>query len=476
MNELNIKRIIQVILPVSLVIALAAMLAFLQVNRLRADEFLSYLHSNPAQHKNLGEVIRNIHQGADNSYLHAGLLFVLFKTLGANIITLRALSFLFFGVGMYCVYLLIKQHQKSKLQNMLTISLIGLSNIAFMLATDGRYYAMLFCFSACMLYLLQHHPKKYYLIIPIIIGSYLTSAFTLITGLWITAGLLFSNKNLKTHLPWLKVFLGCTFIYFGWLRIDSFQQHFTQWQFSPSTSDGVTWKEFLTYPFRFIAMGGFFKSDLLNCIITIMALVPLVYFNKFKQKNTNLIHALSVLLLAGMALQLLLYIILQWPLWPYRYYAPLFFVWVMSLHQLIQLTPNKLNYSLMLALVVLMGSRSVKEFKKITERLEAQNTEWILKEGDARLVFIETQHKYLTLGTMGNLYIRYPALRSALYLGLDSNSIKRNEYFKLIQQQGNFLQTLYPNEIKTNDVFIVGDSNQYQFVRHKSERVFVIKP
>jgi hypothetical protein len=130
----------------------------------------------------------------------------------------------------------------------------------------------------------------------------------------------------------------------------------------------------------------------------------------------------------------------------------------------------------MLALVVLMGSRSVKEFKKITERLEAQNTEWILKEGDARLVFIETQHKYLTLGTMGNLYIRYPALRSALYLGLDSNSIKRNEYFKLIQQQGNFLQTLYPNEIKTNDVFIVGDSNQYQFVRHKSERVFVIKP
>jgi len=476
MNELNIKRIIQVILPVSVVIALAAMLAFLQVNRLRADEFLSYLHSNPAQHKNLAEIIKNIHQGADNSYLHAGLMFVVFKIFGASVIALRALSFVFFGGGIWCIYLLIKTHQKSELQNMLTLSLIGLSNMAFMLATDGRYYAMLFFFSACLLYLLQHQPKKYYIIIPIIIGSYLTSAFTLITGLWITAGLWLSNKNFKTHLPWLVCFFSCTLIYFGWFRIDSFQQHFTQWQFSPSTGDGVTWKEFLTYPFRFIAMGGFFTSDILNSLLTIVVLILFVYHNTSKQKNTNLIYTLSVLLLAGMTLQLLLHVILKWPLWPYRYYAPLFFVWVMSLHQFIQIKPGKLNYGLMLALVVLMGSRSVKEFKKITQRLEAQNTEWILQEGDARLVFIETQYKYLTLGTLGNLYIRYPSLRSSLYLGLDSNSTKRNEYIKLIQQQGNFLQTLNPNEIKTNDVLIVGDSNQYQYVKHKSNRVFVINP
>jgi hypothetical protein len=123
----------------------------LQVNQVRGDEFLSFLHSDPEQF-DLLQVFQNIHNGADHSYLHAGFVWMAFKLFGYQIVVQRGVSMFFWLLSGGLLYVMMRKWNWSSLQISVAIALIMFSNLGIFLATDGRFYAMVFCIVANEIY------------------------------------------------------------------------------------------------------------------------------------------------------------------------------------------------------------------------------------------------------------------------------------------------------------------------------------
>lgn len=471
MNQIIFKRMMQVILPAILLATAAATLAFLQVNHIRGDEFLSYMHSNPVFHKNIFKVMQHIKAGADNSYIHAGLVFISFKLFEPSMLVQRCLSWLCFGGGLFFCYRIMQLHTKQIVHNLFFVCLIATSNMAFMLATDGRFYSILFLLSTCLLFIILKNPKQWLTPIALLLLSYFTGVITFIWGLWITIALFIHQRNKN----WAFIFGGCTLIYFLFFSISYFNHHFFNWQFTAKSSDGISASYFLGYPFRFFGVSGFFESDMFNGAITGLALLALFIKGAVKNKSFSVIDYLSLSLAAGLLLQLCLYLFIDLPLWPYRYYGGFFFVWILSLHARVQLTANQTTLWLSIFCSLFMLSRSLKELQKVEQRASNTFTEVLFNQTgkNNRLVFLESFEQYQTFSYFGSMYIKYPMLRSQLFIGIDNQSVTRNTYFRKLQDQGNFIQLLTKQEIIAGDILVTADSSN--FYRYKTtNRVLVI--
>ncbi len=121
------------------------MYSMLEVNTIRGDEFLSFLHSDPDW--SYSDVIRHIHGGADNSYVHAIILRFAFASFGHTIVIQRSISMVAWLLGMLFLYGVIRKSNDKGFNSFLMV-FTGFSNFGFFLATDGRFYSLLFCLAA----------------------------------------------------------------------------------------------------------------------------------------------------------------------------------------------------------------------------------------------------------------------------------------------------------------------------------------
>lgn len=453
MNEKLIRNISLLLLAVSAGLGLYAMISFSELNRIRADEFLSFLHSDPAFHSSAAEVWNNIAHGADNSYTHAVLLQQWFSASGATIITQRLLSFLFWVIGGICLWLLLNQQQKGISHKLLFWVLIQFSNMGFLLANDGRFYSMhyalvLALFLVILMYLRSGKSKILAAISFLVLLNLLTTALsTVFFVLLLLALLLLTLRKLvlRQHFLFLFVaFIIPLILYFAVFRIENFHQHFSSWLFSKPTADALPPGEFISTPFRFFAIMNLPGTpDAVGVFITMVIAGWLWYLskNKTKAENPNVVfffvNELFLLLAALLVFQFALHVIFHWPLWPYRYYAGVFWVIPLWLYQYTDSGLSKNTALITLLLCMGICFRMLDESHKTGTRrnqLPVAVTE--------KTVFQEEFENYKSLAKMGEQYIRFPQARPYLFLGLDNNSIERNAYFNLLQQQGDDLNTI----------------------------------
>lgn len=453
MNEKLIRNTGLLLLAVSAGLGLYAMISFSELNRIRADEFLSFLHSDPAFHSSMPEVWNNISQGADNSYTHAVLLLQWFRGFGATIMAQRLLSFLFWAIGGFCLWLVLKQQQKPVSQQLLFWMLVQFGNMGFLLANDGRFYSMhyalmLALFLVILVYLRSGERKMLGAISLLVLLGLLTTALSTVGFvLFLLTLLLLTLRKMvlrKHFIAILTAFAIPLILYFSVFRIAHFHRHFSTWLFSKPTADAIPLAEFISTPFRsfmMVAVPG--MPDAAGVFVTLIIAGGLWYLSKEKVRpgSDNIafffINELFLLLAGFMVFQLAVYFVFGWPLWPYRYYAGVFWVIPLWLYQYTDTTLSKSTAVLTLVLCAGICLRMLDENRKITERREQ-----LPIPVTEKTIFLEEFENYRTLAKMGEQYIRYPQTRQYLFLGLDSSSTERNAYFRLIQQQGDDLKTM----------------------------------
>ncbi|MES2690293.1 MAG: hypothetical protein V4658_07810 [Bacteroidota bacterium] len=451
MNEKLIRNIILLLLVVSTGLGLYAMISFSQVNRIRADEFLSFLHSDPSFHPVVSEVWSNISKGADNSYIHAVLLQQWFMGFGAGIISQRLLSFLFWAIGGFCLWMVLNEQQKTVPHKLLFWVLVQFSNMGFLLANDGRFYSMHYSFMLVLFLLVLRYTrsggKK---LLPalslVVLLSLLTTALSAAGFvLLLLALLLLTLRKLVARERFIGVLIACAIplvVYFSLFRIESFHRHFSTWLFSKPTADALSLKEFMGTPFRFMAMVDVpGMPDAVGVVVTLVLAGALLYVSRSKPVTARnhpffFINELFLLFAALFVFQLIAHVIFGWPLWPYRYYAGMFWVFPLWLYQYTDITFSKNTAVLTLLLCAGIGLRMLDENAKIAERRKQ-----IPVAVSGQTIFVEEFENYKTLAKMGEQYIRYPQARPYLFLRLDSSSTERNAYFFLLQQQGDNLET-----------------------------------
>jgi hypothetical protein len=461
MNEKLGKYILFILLSMACITGLYAMVQFLSVNHIRSDEFLSFMHSQVSTHKSSTQIIKNIHQGADNSYVHAVLLYQWFSVFGETVFAQRLLSFVFWLIGGFFLWKLFATQSKSTSQKLLFWSLIQFSNLGFWMANDGRFYSIHYALSLCLFYVLIQYvnsKKSTYLILMfgLTLMAFLNAALSIVSVLLLVfvCGMMWAKKYVNTRqflLSALSVLLP-TLMYFLCFKIQHFHHHFSTWMFSKSTSDGMLLQDFISTPFRFIAIFKIpFLNDQIGVVLTIVLLVAMVLFNNNKKHTPgfnpwNVLACAVSLLLIG---QLLAYVIMGWPLWPYRYYAGIFWILPFWLYQRVDCSHHKITSYLAVFISIGFGTRMMSEVGKIAVRKNEIPVAATTKTG-----YVEYFENYKTFAKLGEQYIRYPEVRGRLFLVLDDLSTERNGYFSLLKKQGEPLQTISPHEVDSTFILI----------------------
>lgn len=450
MNEKLVRNLLVALLFAVALTGAYAMINFLEVNRIRADEFLSFLHSDPAFHPHAGQVWKNIAEGADNSYTHAVLLQQWFLWFGSSIVSQRALSLFFWLLGGLCLWVLLNELDKPVVHKWLFWIMIQFGNMGFLLANDGRFYSMVYtCSLLVLLCIIRFIRSASWLWMAALSAaafiSLLTSALSSVNLVLVMVALvLLLVRKLISLSQLLSITIAVILpmlIYFSVFKIDAFHHHFSTWLFSKPTADALPLSEFISTPFRFILMMDIpGLPDVAGVLVTGLLLLLLFYFSRQGTSSNNVVfflfNELFLLLVVLFVAQLAASFMFHWPLWPYRYYAGLF--WIIPLwfyqHTHLQASPKAALVALMLCLG--FGGRAVDELQKIAGRKKE-----IPIPVSGNTIYIEQFENYKTLSRMGEQYIRYPFTRANLVLKLDSNSVQRNAYFRLIQKQGDDLQT-----------------------------------
>lgn len=452
MSEKLAGRLLYLLLGVTVILGLWAMLRFTEVNRIRGDEFLSFLHSDPAFHPSAAGVWKNIGEGADNSYIHAVLLQQWFARLGAGIVQQRLLSLLFWAIGGACLAGILALYRKPFAHVVLFWVLVQFGNMGFLLADDGRFYSLhyagiLALFLATARFL---EKEKRTWLLPVIalltFTALLTTAlaavfllFLLLALFLVAAGRLVAFR--QAALIALAVLIPLL-TYFAFFRIGHFHAHFTSWLFRQATSDALPLADFAGTPFRFYLnakLPGL--PDVFGVAVTLLVLGVFYRFSRSEPGSypavVLLVNKLALLILVLLVLQLLAHGLFSWPLWPYRYYAGLGWVLPLWLFQRTSLFQSRIG--MLMAVLIGTGAclRMGDELIKIGDRksrIPAPVTE--------TTVYTERFERYEAFGQMGEQYIRYPHTRSLLFLQPDTLSVERNAYFRLLVRQGDDLNLL----------------------------------
>lgn len=423
----------------------------LEVNAIRGDEFLSYLHSDPRW--TYSEVIQHIRGGADNSYLHAVILRWAFGAFGHSIVVQRLISLAAWMVGSLLLYGVIKRENNKAFNSFLLVA-TGFSNFGFFLATDGRFYSLLFCLASASLYVYINR-KRWYPIFSIglfaiiqLLGLLTSANFVVFQLLFVGAmiGMFLFDRNREAFIliaKWGGCIVLTAVVYFSFFKIPYFHSYFLTGFFTDvpfCISDIVI---FAGIPFRWVMLPHLpYCSDMVDGFLFIMMLIAITgYYRKgivagikSASVGSRFIGLMAVCLLLGLCVQLLLYNLKGFPLWESRYYAAVFFVVPIAALLLVR---EVLTINILLVCCCLWMARLVAvEYPKIEQRREAlkviEQTQSEIRSQPKPALFAEqvknNQSSMFVL--MGNIYIRYPETRTKLYLMTDSSLMDRTLYFQ----------------------------------------------
>lgn len=425
--------------------------SMLDVNTIRGDEFLSYLHSDPRW--SYTEIITHIHGGADNSYVHAVVLRCFFELFGYTIVVQRAVSFLAWGLGLWVLYGIIKPHM-SQTMRYVALLLIGFSNSGFFLATDGRFYSLLFCCALISLFCYLNRKKWSHrlvmcMFIVIQFAGLLTSAGFVVFQLLfliVVIGVRVFSKNralLVESIPWVLCVLLPVVVYFTWLKIPYYHFYFLTGIVTEVPFSQTELKTFVSIPFRWFFLPHFpLASDEVDGVLFLLLILGLIGYYRdiifrkpnFKEEREVFVVLMAVGVLLGLMLQLLLYVVKGYPLWESRYYAAVFFVVPLAL--ILVLKEIKTIKMLVLIMCLWMFRMVGIEHSKIEERRnkmkEVEHLQSTILERTKPTLFIEQlkNRQSSVFGMMGNLYVRYPATREKLFLKIDTTEQARKAYFE----------------------------------------------
>lgn len=485
MSEKQTRYLLWAILVTGILSGLYAMVVFMDVNRVRADEFLSFLHSNPTSHPSWIKVWQHIGEGSDNSYVHAVLLHQVFSWFGATLLNQRLLSLAGWVAGGALLWSLLKEQPRSVQHRAFFWWLIQFSNMGFMLADDGRFYSLHYALFLLLVWLVvrfMRSRKKIWLFgcsLAALVALLTTSLSVLGIGVLVGAlGLLWLRKDVP-----LQVFLfvammqalACI-VYFSVFRIAPFQQHFISWLFSPVANGTLPLRELVSTPFRFIGIAWLpGLPDAAGVIFTLAGVVVWIWYSRRQTASASgsvqfFMQMLALVFVSFYVLQAIAVVSLGWPVWPFRYYAGLF--WLVP-YMVYQSTTDNLSSPVLRVVVLLLGFtfalRMWNEIQKIPVRKAAQ-----APVANGKVAFVETSGTYNTLGKMGDMYLRFPASRPLLFLCTDSLSVERNAYFARLQQQGDHLQTISPEAIDSSFTVVLGDEREAASWKQKGFRVVVL--
>jgi hypothetical protein len=421
---------------------------FIQVNHIRADELLSYWHSaffTPTQ------AFQHMQAGVDHSYTHAVLLSIAFKFFGAGIEVQRLLSLCFWAMGGAVLFRLLRKQHVATEMSLLAVAFVLFSNLGIFLATDGRFYSMLFCFAIvqCHQVLSLKEPLgKLGLMVFILTAllGVLTSMLYLVFLVFLLALLLLLRVSYSyTHIPVARLCYGLLIVagvYFIFFRIDFFIG-FLQQVYVHDVVPRMPDSEQLTIPFRWLMLPHVPFLSLQTDVVLFILFFGWLIVKYRKTQTGNVLHTFTLIAVICLGLLFVAQLVLQAfvgvPVWVPRYYAIIFF----GVPVLFTLLLSKVEYTIRMALIVClcagMFSRLAVEYNKIParEKMQTQIAELAaqLRNESCVVVVEQPMHPTFELSVYGELFIRYPSLRSKMHMVFERGPMG-DEYVQLLQKLG----------------------------------------
>jgi hypothetical protein len=426
----------------------------LQVNQVRGDEFLSFLHSDPEQF-DLLQVLQNIHNGADHSYVHAGFVWMAFKLFGYHIVVQRSVSMFFWLLSGGLLYVMMRKWNWCNLQISLAIALILFSNLGIFLATDGRFYSMVMFFALLqlkfMLTIQEWNGKHYIGLFAFQLLSLLLSPIMLLWSVMLTAGAILERKWTIRNLFMFITILSSYLIYYFFFRVKAFDSYFTEayinftFLFKPEIS-------LIEWPFRWLMLPDIpFLSDQMDALVLVIAIVVMFvafYKSKYKLELPSQVVSVSFVF-GGIVLVLVLFMsFTDIQLWPVRYFAFAFFLIGILLAALVFVfEKNSSFYAILTIGSLLLLGRVVSEMNKLPERyaklgLLEQN---VMIENNTIVYFCEcdSASDYSQFLMLAERYVHYPILRDELVFSYDNKEPMRAAYFNRLKAMDYKLEMIF---------------------------------
>lgn len=449
--QLTQQRLIHLLLNSIAIFGVWIIYKMIEVNAIRGDEFLSYLHSDPRW--TYSQIIQHIHGGADNSYTHAIVLRWIFGLFGHTIIVQRLLSLCFWLLGSILLLRIVKT-PNNKGFNSFLLFCVGFANFGFFLATDGRFYSILFCLAVASLYV-YFKKQQWKVFTSMIVFTGIQMLGLLTSPNFIVFQILFVVTHIAMMvwhdrkeaffaiIKWEACLLLSVVLYFSFFKVPYFHTYFLHGFFTSvafSTGDIAT---FVSIPFRWFMLPHFpFCSDRVDGMVFLLAVIGLTgYFAKKIVSAVRLYAQVSkffvlmaIFLLLGIGIQLVLYFLIGIPMWESRYYATVFFVLPLAVLSLLR---DVLSIKIMLLICCLWFMRLVAvEYPKLEARrmdlLKVSELQLLVMNNPKPSLFIDQleNRQSSQFVAMANVYIRFPNLRDKIFLQVDSTSSERTAYFK----------------------------------------------
>lgn len=417
-------------------------MALIQVNEMRGDEFLSYLHSNPRF--TLPEIIQHVQGGADHSYTHAVLLNLAFRLFGYTIEVQRYCSWVCWLAGIALLYRMLNNISERRLPEW-AMAFIAFSNMGFFLASDGRFYSLLFvCGIAWVGVLLSARPSLWLLLLLNLLGLLTSPNFVLLQLVAIPACLL--SKKITWSRQWLLLLAATGFanvLYFTVCKIPYFHQYFSAGFTTPVPFNWQAVQTALDIPFRWMLLlhlpGA---TPVIDAMLNLLLLVVVGWVYRksirtvYKQFNANqqLIMWMGIGAMVLFVLHLAAYGVLGWPTWSFRYFGILSCWGAAAIIVFVARSPRGWVTVLFIGAVLRLA---MVEWPKIPERYAERQQ---LKQAAQQLInqpkpilFVEdlTNPKPV-FSWLGNMYALYPESRTKLFFKPDPANPERIAYFQRI--------------------------------------------
>lgn len=453
---------------------LYTIVSFLVVNHIRGDEFLSFLHSSPTAFS-FTEVLGNIKNGSDHSYLHSGLLWLWFKCFGHSIEVQRSLSLLCWLLSFFLLIRILTSIIPHVLWRWLIGGITLFSNMGIFLATDGRFYSLVLLVSLMQLYAWFQAAKKdkpisWWLVAVMQLTALLTSPLLFFFQVFLFLGFYFMYLRYRKPIFLQQAVQGllgmvlATLVYFLFFKINLMHEHFTtkyalnhfSFQFPPAT-------DFFELPFRWLLVPDFpgLSNQVDGLLFVLMILIVWLCGRSVFTLHLKAAPLLqkwvlvsATFLVLGLGLHVLLYVLFAIPAWPNRYYAMVFFVLPIAASMLMLYSvAEKYRYLMVLLISLFMLNRAYTEKEKISERKAAlmnMNEQTAdLRNSNCKGVFIERfASNYEEFAVFGEWYIRFPELRNRLYYLYTKQDAERSAYFENLKQSGyQEVMLIAPNEV-----------------------------
>lgn len=210
---------VQLMLLTGYIFGALAIYQLLYYNMPRGDEYFSFAEAYSC---GLWQLLSDIKHGMDVSYTYAALLWAAFKIFGHTIYVQRGLSFVIGLAAILKLYRWAVQYVKNSLGAWFFIACIALSNLAYFLLSDGRFYSLLFYFSVSLFVYIAGRLEK-------------SKKFSLLTLFFIQEFALLTSMNFLV----LQVVMAFSLLLMTITDRESYSRYFSKFCLSAVISIGI---------------------------------------------------------------------------------------------------------------------------------------------------------------------------------------------------------------------------------------------